>query len=63
LGASSLSRFFLPVKVLSRIFRGKFIVGLKRLYRRKQFRCAGPSAALAEEKQFRELLRGLDRRD
>jgi predicted Zn-ribbon and HTH transcriptional regulator len=55
--------FFLPVKVLSRVFRGKFIGGLKRLYRRKQLRCAGPSAALADEKQFRQLLRRLHRQD
>ena len=51
------------MKVLSRVFRGKFIAGLKRLYRRKQLRCAGPSAALADEKQFRELLRRLHRQD
>ena len=55
--------FFLPVKVLSRVFRGKFIAGLKRLYRRKQLRCAGPSAALADDKQFRELLRRLHLQD
>jgi Putative transposase/Transposase zinc-binding domain len=55
--------FFLPVKVLGRVFRGKFIAGLKRLYRRKQLRCAGPSAALANEKQFRQLLRRLHRQD
>jgi len=55
--------FFLPVKVLSRVFRGKFIAGLKRLYGRKQLRCAGPSAALADEKQFRQLLRRLHRQD
>ena len=55
--------FFLPVKVLGRVFRGKFIAGLKRLYRRKELRCAGPSAALADEKQFRELLRRLHRQD
>jgi len=55
--------FFLPVKVLSRVFRGKFIAGLKCLYRRKQLRCAGPSAALADEKQFRQLLRRLHRQD
>jgi len=55
--------FFLPVKVLSRVFRGKLIAGLKRLYRRKQLRCAGPSAALADEKQFRQLLRCLHRQD
>jgi len=57
------ARFFLPVKVLSRVFRGKFVAGLKRLYRRKKLRCAGPSARLAEEKQFRQLLRRLHRQD
>jgi len=56
-------RFFLPVKVLSRVFRGKFCAGLKRLYRRKQLRCAGPAAALADPKQFRRLLRQLHRQD
>jgi len=55
--------FFLPVRVLSRVFRGKFIAGLKRLYRHKQLRCAGPSAALADEQQFRQLLRRLHRQD
>ncbi|MGD0460829.1 MAG: IS91 family transposase, partial [Terriglobia bacterium] len=55
--------FLLPVKVLSRVFRGKFLAGLKRLYRRKQLRCAGPSAALADEKRFRQLLRRLHRQD
>jgi DNA-directed RNA polymerase subunit RPC12/RpoP len=29
--------FFLPVKALSRVFRGKFVAGLKRLYRPKGF--------------------------
>jgi hypothetical protein len=40
--------FFLPVKVLSRVFRGKFIAGLKCLYRRKRLHCAGPAALLAD---------------
>ena len=51
------------MKVLRRVFRGKFIAGLKSLYRRKQLHCAGPSAALADDKQFRQLLRRLHRRD
>ena len=55
--------FFLPVKVLSRVFRGKFLAGLKRLHRRRQLRCAGPAAALAEPKQFRRFLRQLHRQD
>jgi len=55
--------FFLPVKVLSRVFRGKFIAGLKRLHRRKKLQCAGPSAALADRQQFAKLLRRLHRHD
>jgi hypothetical protein len=55
--------FFLPVKVLSRVFRGKFIAGLKRLYRRKQLRCAGPAVVLADPKQFAKLLRRLHHQD
>ena len=55
--------FFLPVKVLSRVFRGKFCAGLKRLHRRQQLRCAGPASALADPKQFRQLLRRLHRQD
>jgi len=55
--------FFLPVKVLSRVFRGKFCASSKRLYRRNQLRCAGPAATLAEPKQFRRLLRRLHRQD
>src|SRR5712672_3693510 len=34
--------FFLPVKILSRVFRGKFLAALKRLYRSKKLHCAGP---------------------
>jgi hypothetical protein len=55
--------FFLPVKVLSRVFRGKFLAGLKRLHRRNQLPCAGPAAALADHKQFAKLLRRLHRHD
>jgi len=55
--------FFLPVKVLSRVFRGKFCAGLKRLYRRKQLRCAGPASTLADPKHFHQLLRRLHRQD
>jgi predicted RNA-binding Zn-ribbon protein involved in translation (DUF1610 family) len=55
--------FFLPVKVLGRVFRGKFCDGLKHLYRRKHLRCAGPTAALADPRQFRQLLRRLHRQD
>jgi predicted RNA-binding Zn-ribbon protein involved in translation (DUF1610 family) len=59
----SRDRFFLPVKVLSRVFRGKFLAGLKCLYRSKKLHCAGPSAALADSPQFAQLLRRLHRQD
>src|SRR5215470_6438220 len=55
--------FFLPVKVLSRVFRGKFLAGLKRLHRRKHLHCAGPAATLADPKHFRRFLRQLHRQD
>lgn len=55
--------FFLPVKILSRVFRGKFCAGLKHLYRRKQLRCAGPASRFADPKHFRQLLRRLHRQD
>jgi hypothetical protein len=59
----SRSSFFLSVKILSRIFRGKFLAGLKRLYRGKKLHCVGPSAALADPQQFAQLLRRLHRQD
>jgi hypothetical protein len=56
-------RFFLPVKVLSRVFRGKFLAGLKRRHRRKELECAGPAAPLSDPQQFAKLLRRLHRHD
>src|SRR6266849_2950441 len=55
--------FFLPVKVLSRVFRGKFLAGLKRFYRDKKLYCAGPATALADSTQFSKLIRRLHRHD
>jgi hypothetical protein len=55
--------FFLPVKVLSRVFRGKFLAGLKRLHRRNKLCCNGPAAALADAQQFAKLMRRLHRHD
>jgi hypothetical protein len=56
-------RFFLPVKALRRVFRGKFIDGLNRLYRRKKLGCAGPAAVFSEPKQFTKLLGRLRRQN
>ena len=51
------------MKILSRVFRGKFLAGLKRLYRGKKLYCAGPTAALADSTQFAKLIRRLHRHD
>lgn len=40
--------FFLPVKVLSRVFRGKFLALLDKLAQRGQLRWSGSTASLAE---------------
>ena len=55
--------FFLPVKVLSRVFRGKFVAGLRRAYRRRKLRFYGPIAALEEPKRFAAFLRTVFRQD
>jgi hypothetical protein len=39
--------FFLPVRVLSRVFRGKFLAGLRRLHDASALRWPGPYALLA----------------
>jgi hypothetical protein len=53
--------FFLPVRVLSRIFRGKFVAGLKRLFRRRQLQFHGALRSFAETKRFHRFLRSLFR--
>ena len=41
-------RFFLPVGVLNKVFRGKFLEGLKRAYRRNKFGLGGATAPLKD---------------
>lgn len=55
--------FFLPVKVLSRVFRGKFVAGLKRAYRRKLLQLGGEFRHLQQPKHFAAFLRTLFRQD
>ena len=55
--------FFLPVKVLSRIFRGKFIAGLKRVFLQGKLRFSDSVKGLAEQKAFLAFLRTLFRHD
>jgi hypothetical protein len=56
-------RFFLPVKVLSRVFRGKFVAGLTRAFRRGMITLPGRLARLADATTFRAYLRSLYRHD
>jgi hypothetical protein len=55
--------FFLPVKVLSRIFRGKFISGLKRAFHQGELVFPGGLQPMASEKAFLAFLRPLFRQD
>jgi hypothetical protein len=55
--------FFLPVKVLSRVFRGKFVAALKRAFRDGQLQFHGDLTPLAQPKAFSSWLRPLFRKD
>lgn len=52
-------RFFLPCGVLRRVFRGKFISGLKRAYCEGNLCLAGDLQSLADKKTFFSFLRAL----
>ena len=60
---SSRSHFFLPVRVLSRVFRGKFIAGLRRYFQRNKLVFHGDGLPLAQEKAFAAFLRTLFRQE
>jgi hypothetical protein len=55
--------FFLPVEVLRRVFRGKFVDGLKQRFRHGQLTFHGALQPLENEKAFRAFLRPLFRQD
>jgi hypothetical protein len=55
--------FFLPVKVLGRVFRGKFVAGLRRLYGKGELGFHGTLASLQPPRAFAALLRTLFRSD
>jgi hypothetical protein len=59
----SQSRFFLPVKVLSRVFRGKFVAGLRGAFRQRKLSFHGACLPLSNEKAFAGFLRTLFRED
>jgi hypothetical protein len=53
--------FFLPVGVLSRVFRGKFVAALKRRFQQGQLIFPGSLRPLQNQKAFRAFLRPLFR--
>jgi hypothetical protein len=55
--------FFLPVHALSRVFRGKFVAGLKQLFAEKQLQFHGSQQPLASPGCFSDFLRQLHRQD
>jgi hypothetical protein len=53
------ARFFLPVKVLSRVFRGKFVAALRRAYAREELDLTGATATLRDPTQWRAFVDAL----
>jgi hypothetical protein len=60
---SSRAHFFLPVRVLSRVFRGKFVAGLRTAFQQNQLVFHGACLPLAQEKAFAAFLRTLFRHE
>ena len=56
-------RFLLPRPVLRRVFRGKFVVGLKSAFQHQQLHFAGDLAPIAQPKIFASWLRPLFRKN
>jgi hypothetical protein len=59
----SRSQFLLPVKALSRVFRGKFLAGLRRAFQRDQLGFFGECLPLQNEKAFAAFLRSAYQQD
>jgi hypothetical protein len=55
--------FFLPVKVLSRVFRGKFVSGLKQAFQKGDLCLPGALQPLKRREAFHSFLRTLFRQD
>jgi hypothetical protein len=56
-------RFFLPIRVLRRVFRGKFVAALRRAFADGQLGFYGDLKLLAESKAFSSFLRPLFRQE
>ena len=56
-------KFFLPVRVLSRLFRGKLLAFLREAYAKGKLQFSGQLAALADPARFQTWLRTLKKSD
>ena len=52
-------RFFLPIRILSRVFRGKFIAGLRQLLSQNKLEFHGSLHELSHPERFQQFLRQL----
>jgi hypothetical protein len=59
---SASEKFFLPVQVLARVFRGKFLAGLRKLYQEGRLSLSGGAEPLSHPVVFNDLLDRLSRK-
>jgi hypothetical protein len=52
----SRDNFFIPVQVLSQVFRGKFLESLKKSYQTEKLKCVGKIESLQKKQMFQKLL-------
>jgi hypothetical protein len=60
---ASRANFFLPVKVLSRVFRGKFLAELRAMWQRGELKLPGQHAPLTTSEEWQQFLRRLANRE
>lgn len=60
---SARDRYLLPVKVLAKLFRGKFVTALDRAYRDDELDLAGSTAELSDPAAWRRFKDGLYKKD
>lgn len=60
---SSREQFLIPIKVVSRLFRGKFLSYLKDAYSKDKLKFCGNIQDLSEEKKFNELVDSLYKKE
>ena len=60
---ASPKNFFLPVRVLSRVFRGKFMEELRRAWRRGELSFHGSLERFRDDREFQRLIDGAYRRE